>query len=359
MPGPLKRIVNFFIPDRKVMEVVEITSGHINDTMLVTMSGGERFVFQRINKNVFADIPGLIMNKVKISDHLHRKLADLPEHERRRRALTFLKSKGGSYYKLDDNGDFWHATYFIEGSRNFETVNSSDVAYEGGRLFGSFIRQTQDMDPNDLLEVIPHFHDMSFRFEQFDEALKKGRKDRIQKAETLIKLARDLQEEMTILENLKNAGRIRVRVTHNDTKISNALFDSKGKGLCVIDTDTVMPGIVHYDFGDAIRTICNSSAEDEIDLSKVTFNKEFYSSYSKGYLEALGNTVSDFEIDYFPLAAKTMIFIMALRFLTDYLNSDRYYKTSYPEHNLTRSRNQFKLLKSFEEQSGNMGLNRQ
>jgi len=276
----------------------------------------------------------------------------LTEKERQRKVLTFLQTSTGENFYIDQNEDFWNVTIFIDHSQTFETVTDRDVAYEGGKLFGEFIRLTQDFDPSDLVEVIPRFHDMSFRFEQFEDALRNASQERRKRAQAYIDITKGLKKEMHILQELKDTEQIRLRVTHNDTKISNALFDMEGKGLCVIDTDTIMPGIIHYDFGDAIRTICNTAAEDEKDLEKVKFNKEFYQAYSKGFLENIGNAVSDLERKYFPLAAKTMIFIMALRFLTDYLNDDIYYKTSYPEHNLDRSMNQLKLIQSFEEVMG-------
>mgnify|MGYP001812539435 FL=1 len=189
---------------------------------------------------------------------------------------------------------------------------------------------------------------MSFRFSQFEDALKNAAADRLQKSALEIKKAWLLKEEMHILQHLKEEGKIRLRVTHNDTKISNALFDLEGKGLCVIDTDTIMPGIVHYDFGDAIRTICNSAAEDERDLERVYFKKDLYDAYSRGFLEKVGASITDLEKKYLPLGAKTMTFIMALRFLTDYLNGDIYYKTQFEDHNLVRSKNQLKLIESFE-----------
>ncbi|UCE93004.1 MAG: aminoglycoside phosphotransferase family protein [Flavobacteriaceae bacterium] len=341
-------IFKFFLPEENLVSEEELTSGHINDTYLVKGSSNKRYVFQKINKDVFPDVPGLIMNKVQVSRHLHEKLPHLPKSERERRVLTFVRSKDESYYYQDKNGNYWNVTLFVEKSQNFESVKSASVAYEGGRLFGSFIRDTEDFDTGKLIEVIPKFHDMSFRFEQFDRALEGSVEERKERAHDLILKALALRTEMQLLEKLKNDGEIRIRVTHNDTKISNALFDLEGKGLCVIDTDTIMPGIIHYDFGDAIRTICNTAREDETNLDLVNFNKEYYDSYLKGYLEALGNSVSVLEKKYFPLAAKTMIFIMALRFLTDYLNNDVYYKTNYPEHNLDRSKNQFKLIDSFD-----------
>ncbi len=348
----LREVFDVFLPQEDFATCQEITSGHINDTFLVTSIQQQKYIFQKINKGVFNDVPGLIMNKVKISQHLHHKLADLTEKERQNRVLTFVQSSEGEYFYVDQNGDFWNVTLFIDNSQTFETVTEVKVAYEGGKLFGEFIHLTQDFDAGSLVEVIPRFHDMAFRFEQFEEALKKASAERLFNAQSYIQMVNELKAEMHILQQLKDQGKIRLRVTHNDTKISNALFDLEGKGLCVIDTDTIMPGIIHYDFGDAIRTICTTAAEDEKDLKKVKFNKEFYEAYTQGFLEEVGDAVSAFERNYFPLAAKTMIFIMALRFLTDYLNNDIYYKTRYPEHNLVRSKNQFKLIQSFEEVMG-------
>ncbi|MEX1384229.1 phosphotransferase, partial [Lutibacter sp.] len=212
-----------------------------------------------------------------------------------------------------------------------------------------FLNLTSDFDARKLTEVIPKFHDMSSRFTQFEDALKVVSKERFGKAKKYIDLVWSLKDEMHIIQHLKESGTIKLRVTHNDTKISNVLFDANNKGLCVIDTDTVMPGVVHYDFGDAIRTICNSAAEDETDLDKVNFNLEYYNAYTKGFLEEVELALTPTELKYLPLGAKTMIFIMALRFLTDFLNGDIYYKTKYPMHNLDRAKNQFKLIESMSE----------
>ena len=348
----IRAVFDVFLPDEEFDSYKELTSGHINDTFLVTTTQQHQYVFQKINKGVFQDVPGLIANKVKVSRHLHHKLSTFTEKEKQRRILTFLQTSTGQNYVVDKSGDFWNATIFIDNSQTFETVTDPKVAYEGGKLFGEFIQLTQDFDASILVEVIPRFHDMSFRFEQFEEALKNASNERLHKAQSIIELAKDLKREMHILQELKDKGKIGIRVTHNDTKISNALFDMQANGLCVIDTDTIMPGIIHYDFGDAIRTICNTAAEDEKNLDKVNFNKDFYEAYHKGFMEKIESSITELEMKYLPLGAKSMIFIMALRFLTDFLNDDIYYKTKYPEHNLVRSMNQFKLIQSFEEVMG-------
>lgn len=342
----LKFIFEQFEHDEVFKGYTELASGHINDTYLVTSQNENHVVLQRINNGVFKDVPGLIANKVMVSKHLQKKFKHLSEEQLKRRVLTFIETKKGASYYQDKDGNFWNMMVYIQGGITFETVNNVEIAYEGGKLFGEFLNLTSDFDATKLIEVIPNFHNMSFRYSQFESALKIASQQRLNQARIYIELVDELREEMHVLQKLKESGNIKLRVTHNDTKISNALFDFDRKGLCVIDTDTVMPGIVHYDFGDAIRTICNTVAEDEKDLSLVNFNVDFYKAYVKGFLEKTQSSLSVLEIKYLPLGAKTMIFIMALRFLTDFLNDDIYYKTEYPEHNFDRAKNQFKLIES-------------
>jgi len=345
----LQEAFNTFNHNSEFLSYSELASGHINDTYLVKTTKDTSYVLQRINHGVFKDVPGLISNKVNVSKHLQKKLAHLPKNEIFRKVLSFIEANNGNFYHIDSDGNYWNLMVFIDNSITFETVSNKDVAYEGGKLIGDFLNLTSDFDASKLTEVIPKFHDMSFRFSQFEDALKVASEERLEQAKEYINLVWSLKDEMHIIQNLKESGEIKLRVTHNDTKISNVLFDTNNKGLCVIDTDTVMPGVVHYDFGDAIRTICNSAAEDETDLDKVNFNLDYYNAYTKGFLEEVESALSPTELKYLPLGAKTMIFIMALRFLTDFLNGDIYYKTKYPEHNFDRSKNQFKLIESMSE----------
>lgn len=349
-------IFNQFDHGAEFESYTELNSGHINDTYLIRTSEKPYYVLQRINHNVFPNVPGLISNKVNISRHISDKLDHLSEEERTRKVLSFINTIDGAYYYVDKEGNYWNMMVFIDDSQTFQTVTDKKIAYEGGKLFGHFLNLASDFDAARLTEVIPNFHNMSFRFAQFEDSLKTASPERLEKAGALIEKVNEFKEEMLVLQHLKDSGEIKSRVTHNDTKISNALFDMDNKGLCVIDTDTVMPGIVHYDFGDAIRTICNTAAEDEKNLDLVNFNLEYYKAYVRGFLEEMDDALSPIEKKYLPLAAKTMIFIMALRFLTDYLNGDTYYKTTYPEHNLDRSKNQFKLIASLTQQYDEMAI---
>ncbi|MEN8186067.1 MAG: aminoglycoside phosphotransferase family protein [Bacteroidota bacterium] len=345
----LKGIFDAFDHGTQFMGFKELTSGHINDTYLIETSQKPYYILQRINHNIFKDVPGLVQNKVYVSEHIKNKLRHLPANILQRKVLTFIPVNENKLYYLQQNETYWNLMVFIDDSLTYETVKDKEIAYEGGLLLGEFLNLTSDFDAAKLTEVIPKFHDMSYRFEQFDQAMKKASSDRLKQADIYIKKINDLKDEMHILQNLKESGQIPLRVTHNDTKISNTLFDKNQKGLCIIDTDTVMPGIVHYDFGDAIRTICNTAAEDEKNLDKVHFNFTFYKAYLKGFLGEMEDSLNEIELKYLPLAAKTMIFIMGLRFLTDYLNNDIYYKTAYTDHNLVRAKNQFKLIDSLME----------
>lgn len=332
---------NQFTHENEFSSFKELASGHINDTFLITSKKQPNFVLQRINHEVFPNVPELINNKVAISNFL--KETSCKNHQQE---LSFVKSLQENYYYKTDNGDYWNLSYFIEGSQTFEIVPNAEIAFEGGKTTGAFLKNTANFNADSLYEVIPNFHKMSFRLHQFEEALKGATEHRKKLAKGYIDKVYQLKKEMLLLEGLKNSGKIKTRVTHNDTKISNILFDENQKGICMIDTDTVMSGIIHFDFGDAIRTICNTASEDETDLNLVAFNAEFYNAYKEGFLEHLKESISSLERTYLPLAVKTMIFIIGLRFLTDFLNNDVYYKTKYDHHNLDRAKNQFKLLDS-------------
>ncbi len=327
----------------------ELTSGHINTTLLIKTNTDNDYVLQRMNNYVFKNAKQLILNKVKVSEHIQTKLKGLSLEEQNRRVLKFIRTKDNLPYYLDEEGNYWNLTLFIKGSKSFEKVSTAEIAYEGGKLYGDFLNLTNSIDTDQIVDIIPNFHEMSFRYAQFDDSLKNASPDRLELAKYEIEKVRALKEEMHILENLKNEGKIPLRITHNDTKISNALFDENNKGLCVIDTDTVMVGIIHYDFGDAVRTSCNTAFEDETNLDKVQFNIEFYKAFTKGFLKTIYKQLSLLDVQHLALAAKTITFIMGLRMLTDFLNNDVYYKTAYKHHNLDRTKNQFKLVNSIGE----------
>ncbi|REE82284.1 phosphotransferase family enzyme [Lutibacter oceani] len=346
-------VFNHFNHLSKLDSFSELSSGHINDTFLIKTKGAHDFVLQRLNSYVFKNAKQVILNKVKVSEYIKTQI-NLTSNHKSQHVLSFIKTLNNLPYYEDKDGDFWNLSIYIKNSKTFEKVESKEIAFEGGKLFGEFLNLTNGLNVNEIVEIIPDFHKMSFRYKQFYEALKNASKNRIELASIEIKKVYTLKNEMHILQNLIATGKIPLRITHNDTKISNALFSEANKGLCVIDTDTVMPGIIHYDFGDAVRTICNTSNEDETDLNKVLFNIKFFKDFTKGFLEKTHKELTLLDVQNLALAAKTITFIMGLRMLTDFLNNDVYYKTAYKFHNLDRAKNQFKLVDEISENFNKM-----
>jgi serine/threonine protein kinase len=319
-----------------------MASGHINDTYLVSCSNDVNYVLQKINNQVFSNLNEIILNKVVVSNHLKYVFE---ETETRYQVASFIKSKTDSYFIEAYNG-CWTLMEYIPNSKTIERAENDKQVFEAGKLFGNFIATTSTLKPHQITETLPKFHSVPFRFFQFEEALKIAKASRKTEALDLINFTYELQKEMFHLSELKDKNTFPIRITHNDAKLSNILFDKNDNGLAVIDLDTVMPGIVHFDFGDSIRSICSNTIEDSEDLEQTTINLKYYEAYCNGFASETSMLLTSEEITYLPLGVKTIIFIMGLRFLTDYLNNDVYYKIAYENHNLVRAKNQMTLLKS-------------
>jgi thiamine kinase-like enzyme len=325
-----------------------LQSGHINTTVLIETLSEKNFVLQRINSFVFTNPKAVIRNKIKVSNHLHNKFSNLPVGQREQQILSFVNAVNNQPFFVDAEGNYWHLTVFVKNSITHQSVTSKKIAFEAGKIYGDFLNNIADFPIQEIEIILPNFHSMSLRFKQFYEAMRDAKSERVKLAHPLINFAEKHKAQMHILEKLMKAGQLKERLTHNDTKISNVLFTANGKAICVIDTDTVMPGIVHYDFGDAVRTICSNATEDEQDLNKVSINLEYFKAFTRGFLQNYNENLTVFDVENLALAAKTITFIMGLRMLTDFLNNDCYYKTSYNLHNLDRAKNQFKLVESIE-----------
>jgi len=330
-------------------------SGHINDSYRIKISpaGSQEYLLQRINHQIFTDIPALTDNILKVTKHISEKInsneAGLPFCD-----LRLIPARNNCFFYKDKDGNYWRMFNFIEGSRSFDLVPGPELAYEGGKAFGLFLQLTSDMDASGLAETIRDFHNMETRIEDFHRVCADDPRDRVSGAGNEIMFIEERSEEMHTILKLGRSGQIPLRVTHNDTKFNNILFDKQNKAICIVDLDTVMPGYVLYDFGDAIRTGANTGAEDEADLQKVNINLVLFSAYSKGFLEAAGKSLTLAEKSQLAFSARFMTFIIGLRFLTDYLAGDTYYKTHFPGHNLQRARTQFRLVKSMEENAAAM-----
>ena len=331
--------------------------GHINDTYRIQTKEDDLpdYILQRKNHEVFKDIPGMMDNIVRVTDHIRKKLNEKQERDIDKKVLTHIQTPVGSYFHKDAAGNFWTVFLLIPGSHSVENIQKPEHAYLAGKGFGRFQKQLEDLPNPQLNETIIDFHNIEYRFRKFKKALKANHENRSVKCQTETEFAFTREKEMQTLINAQREGKIPLRITHNDTKINNILFDKFGQILCVIDLDTVMPGLVHFDFGDAIRTAANTAAEDETDLTKIRLNLEIFEAFSKGFLEETASFLNEKEIQLLPHSVRFMTFIMGLRFLTDFLEGDVYYKTGHPEHNIERARAQFKLVAETEKHENEMG----
>ncbi len=331
--------------------------GHINDTYAVYFQNGDnpyRYLLQRVNHEVFRQ-PELLMRNIQlVTEYLHETIIQYggdPERE----TLRLVPTKDRRTYYRSLSGDYWRCYDFIEGTRTYQVAESLAHVYEAGRAFGNFLTLLSDFPVSDLAETIPNFHNTSKRFEAFYAALDRDICNRASVVENEIHFVLGQESEMSRIVDLLKAGTIPVRVTHNDTKFNNVLIDENTQeSVCVVDLDTVMPGSALYDYGDAIRSIANTGAEDERDLGLVNFSLEIFDWFTKGYLQAAGDLLTPLEIELLPFSANLMTLECGMRFLTDYLNGDTYFRTLYPEHNLDRCRTQFKLVREMDSQVSDM-----
>ena len=350
------QILDQFEIKGKPKKIEPYGTGHINDTYRVINSNIKHpdYLLQKINNHIFKNIPGLMDNIKRVTEHLRNKLEDIPGSEPEREALSLIPTKSGSWFYHKTNDGYWRLYHFIKNHHAYDIVENPGQAFEGGRMFGKFIALLSDIPGGALNETIPGFHDINKRLDTFYQTLESDHEKRARNVKPEIDFVRSHETEMGRILRLGQDGKIPERITHNDTKFNNVLLDQNDKGLCVIDLDTVMTGYVQYDFGDSIRTTANSAAEDEKDLSKVKMDVKLFEGYAKGFLKETKDTLTQTEIDNLAFSAKLMPFIIGLRFLTDYIDGDNYFKTTYPDHNLIRARTQFKLVNSAEEQFSRM-----
>lgn len=346
----IKRIVDQFEIIGEFDHAEAIHVGHINDTILVRTKNeiDPDYVIQRINHTIFRDVDKLMENILRVTTHISGKLKS-DNKLKKKSYVELVKSIGGKYYYLDNSGNYWRCyVYCRNGSEEHEGV-SPMMAFEGGRALGKFQQFLADLPGGPLYETIPGFHNLEKRLMDFHKALNADAFGRAKYAvdETDFFISR--ADEMIGVYNLIREGAFPLRVTHNDTKFNNILFDENANALCIIDLDTVMNGYIIYDFGDAIRTLTNTISEDDPEIDQVNFDFELYNEFSKGYLLEINELLTKNEIENLAFSAKYMTYMIAMRFLTDYLKGDIYYKTDRDDHNLHRTQNQLALLKKMDE----------
>ena len=333
--------------------------GHINETYAVYMPGPDGkevplYVLQRININVFKNPDQVMDNIFGVTEYL-RNIIRQEGGDLDRETLSYIKTKDGESYFEDDNGQPWRCLHYVPNSVCYQQVERPEQFYQSALSFGHFLKQLGECPAESLYETIPQFHDTRKRFRDFVEAERKDVKNRARvcRSEIDFVLARE-KDCGTLMEQLED-GVLPLRVTHNDTKLNNILFDKDTEeGLCIIDLDTIMPGLAANDFGDSIRFGASTAEEDEQDLEKVHFDIDLYEIYVKGYLEMAKEVLTPAEIESLPWGARLMTLECGMRFLADFLQGDVYFKTAYPEHNLVRARTQFRLVKEMEEQFDKM-----
>jgi len=334
--------------------------GHINDTYAIYFRKPDgnihRYILQRINTNVFKCPEQLMRNIEMVTSHLREKIIQSGGDPIRNTLNIIPAADSKSFYKSPE-GDYWRAYIFIENAKTYQVAESRHHFYNAGKAFGKFQELLADFPAEKLSETIPDFHNTPKRFKAFIDAVEKDVMNRAAEVRAEIDFVLKRENDTRVLIELNNQGKLPLRVTHNDTKFNNVMIDDvTGEGICVIDLDTVMPGFSLYDFGDAIRSGANPADEDEKDLSKVCIDLDLYESFAKGFLETAGKSLTTVEVEYLPFSAKLMTFECGIRFLTDYLNGDKYFKIHRKEHNLDRARTQFKMVADMEEKIDQMKM---
>lgn len=321
--------------------------GHINYTVKILTDTGKEYVLQRINRYVFKDPVGLMSNAGSITNFIRQKVDDP------RMTLHFLTTHDGKFYHQDERGEFWRMYDFVGGFCLDMPENDEDF-YQSALAFGRFQQMLSDYPADTLIETIPEFHNTIDRYKGFHAAVEADPLGRLEGVREDVAFLLEREERGCLLQRMRQSGELPLRVTHNDTKLNNVLLDKKThQSLCVLDLDTVMPGLSAYDFGDSIRFGAATAAEDERDTSKMELDLHLFEVYTRGFLEA-AVSLTDREVEMLPMGAYVMTLEVATRFLKDYLEGDLYFRTDYPEHNLIRARSQMKLVADMERKMENM-----
>lgn len=322
-------------------------SGHINDTFFLknVSDGGPDYLLQRINHKIFTNVERLTDNMRKVTEHLKHKMTSLDYGDPMKEVMTLIPTDSGRYYYQDSESDYWRMFYFLSDTKSYDVVETQKQAYEGGKAFGKFQYMLSDIPAGEMFEVIPDFHNIQKRLQHLDEAIANDACGRVASVAAELEIVKKYAKQMQYFQQPGQVASLPKRVIHNDTKFNNVLLNSNDEAQCVIDLETVMDGYVAYDFGDAIRTIINTTAEDEADLSKIQLNMPLFDAYVKGYLKEASKFLTDAEVNSLMKGALLLPYMQAVRFLTDHINGDTYFKIKFEAHNLQRARAQFQLLK--------------
>lgn len=336
----------------ELKEISQLSDGHIHDTYIFEFleENGHtcKYLVQQLNTFVFKQPVAVMENIVKVTEHLRKAIASVGGDSNRESLRVFPAVDGKPYY-IDSKGSFWRCYNYIYGAHSVQSVESPEIFFNAAKAFGKFQCMLADFPIDELSETIPNFHDTVSRFADFQKAVADDLSGRANLAEKEIEFVLSRENDCHVLVDMLNEGKLPLRVTHNDTKLNNVMFDDiTNEGVCVVDLDTVMPGLSLYDFGDSIRFGANTAAEDEKDLSKVKLSLENFKAFTLGFLSSAGESLTENEIANLAFSAKLMTLECGMRFLGDFINGDTYFKVEYPEHNLVRCRTQFKLVEEIE-----------
>ena len=345
--NPHKAALQFDVPG-ELVSLDKFGSGLINHSFVMNFSDGKRYLLQKINTDLFKDVDGLMNNIELVTSYLKEKIVECggdPDRE----TLTVIKTKDGKPYYLDEDNLAWRVYPFIEDTVCYDIAQSEEQFYKTGLSFGKFQAQLNDFDASQLVEVIEKFHDTRHRYTQFEEALEADVANRAQLVQDEIEFIKTRKDQAYLLYDMLDKKELPLRVTHNDTKLANILLDKETEeGLCIVDLDTIMPGLLLFDFGDSIRSGANTTTEDDPNLDNVQFNMDLFKAYTQGFLDGAKDIMTSNELKYLPWGARIITFEQAIRFFTDYLNGDTYYAVTHENHNLDRTRNQIKLVQEME-----------
>ena len=350
----MREVLNHFAIPNRVGEPQPLRIGFINDSFVVPAArlGEKSYCLQRINHRVFRNVEGLMQNIQKVTDHIRHKLEQSGETDIERKVLRLVPTTDGQLYYHSPKGDYWRLYVLVEPARSQEKVTPA-VAELTGEAFGRFQRQLSDLPFSELCESIPNFHNMEFRLQQLDEALAADAAGRKSACTDIIEAINSRREAMCLAERLFRQGRLPKRINHCDTKVNNVLFEESGRPICIVDLDTVMPGFVFSDFGDFMRTAANTGLEDDPNLDNIHVDMDVFEAYTRGYLRE-ATFLTPLEKELLPYGCRLLSYMQTVRFFTDWLNGDTYYKIQYPEHNLVRTRAQLRLLEEQEKVQNEM-----
>ncbi len=354
----LKEISRHFQIYGEILHAEPLKIGHINETYTATYDQGGtrvRYIHQKLNRSVFKKPAAVMHNLMRVTLHLRKKLEARNARDLTRRSLNVIPTRDGKAYYVNGHRDVWRTFVYVEGVRTFEAAQTPVQAFQAGRAFGEFQSQLTDLPGARLREIIPDFHNTRNRFQAFQRAVQEDRCDRAAAARPEIDFVLRHEPMVDVILDAMARGHIPERITHNDTKFNNVMLDVvTGEAMCIVDLDTVMPGCALYDFGDMVRTTTSPTLEDELDLRKINMQMPMFKALARGYLATAGQFLNRREKALLAFAGKLITFETGLRFLTDYLRGDVYFRTHRDGHNLDRCRTQFRLVQSIERQEAAM-----